>query len=188
MTALIERLEAAVAETDRLQTVLGEHVDRALRLDGLDQTRASVKELGADVGRQLKSHARTISESRKLANELAQAPGEPPPAISPDAIVDQIRTMIDNVHEDVRKGREGETASTLRSVEVELKGLIVVDREKAQIVPPQPDRPIDPGQLSTIRMSFGAVPVARPSARPEPVPVPPSPAGPRATGRRRRPS
>jgi hypothetical protein len=183
VTTLIEQLKQAVEQNDQLRKMLGAFQERAAQTDGFDQLQSLVKEFDQEAGRLVDEHAGTLGESLKVAEDLGQETGETP-AIPPSALVDQIRTMIDNVHEDARRGRDSESASTLRSVDVELKGLIVVEQDQAQIVPPHPERPIDPGQLSTIRMSFGAIPVARPVTPAEPIvgaEPPPRP-------RRRRPS
>jgi hypothetical protein len=183
VTTLIEQLKQAVEESNQLRKILGTFQERTARTDGLDQLRSLVKEFAQEAGRLVDQHAGTVGKSLNVAEDLGRDTGETP-AIPPSALVDQIRTMIDNVHEDVRRGRDSESASTLRSVDVELKGLIVVEQDQAQIVPPHPERPIDPGQLSTIRMSFGAVPVARPVTPAEPGIGEQPPARPR----RRRPS
>ena len=62
----------------------------------------------------------------------------------------------------------GDVGTIIKSMDVELKGLIVVQDQQARVVPPSPDQPIDAGQLSTIKMSFASVPLQRAIEREKP--------------------
>ncbi len=64
-------------------------------------------------------------------------------------------------------------ATILKNLDVEIKGLIVVQDNEARIATPTPDQAIDAGQLSTLRMSFNTIPVLRqPSQKPPAEPQP----------------
>ena len=65
---------------------------------------------------------------------------------------------LETIQLDARRPAQGELATTLKSFDVELKGLIVVADNEARVVTPAPGTTVDPAQLSTIRMSFGSIP------------------------------
>ena len=103
---------------------------------------------------------KATEESLGLAQQLASQP--PAPEVVPiraEDVARQFRNLVDSIQLDARKPSLQQSATILKSLDVELKGLIVVDKDEARVVTPTPGRPVDPGQLSTIRMSFGAVPV-----------------------------
>ena len=110
-----------------------------------------------------------LLEGSKLASDLAATEPQPQPpgttpkpsAILPANLVKQFRTIIDTAQQEARTPGAGDTAATIKSLDIELKGFIVVEQDQPAILPPQPDKPIDAAQLSTIRMSFGSVPVVR---------------------------
>jgi len=87
-------------------------------------------------------------------------------------VAGQFRSLMDSIQNDARQPRDGEVATTLKSLDIELKGLIVVENNEARIAPPPPGSKVDPGLLSTIRMSFGTIPVLRQAAEPPPAPSP----------------
>lgn len=89
-------------------------------------------------------------------------PAEPPPSARParpEDIAQQFRAVIERIQLDARQPKAGDVGTTLKSLEIELKGLIVVEQDEARIVTPTPGRAIDPGTLSTIKMSFGTIPL-----------------------------
>ena len=148
---------------------------------------ASVRKLAAAFAtsyEQQRSEFRALlDEIFGLIKELMETGGEPVPtetkAVRPDAVADQFRKLMDTIQQDARLPRAGEAATTLKNLEVELKGLVVIEDDEARIVPPQPGSQVDPGLLSTIRLSFGTIPVLRPQPEPPPTsPAPISPASP----------
>lgn len=88
-------------------------------------------------------------------------------AVKPDELVQHFRSVIEAAGDEARKPRSSEVAATLKGVDVEIKGLIVVEEGEARIVTPTPEKVLDPAQLSTIRMAFGTVPTRRPPAEKE---------------------
>lgn len=137
--------QKAVAAAKELETLRKIALSFSTRLDGL-------------IGEEQKA----LDEALSLAQQLSEEK-QPPVSgtVRAGDVANQFRTLIDTIQGDARKSRPGEMASTLKSLDIELKGLIVIEDNEAKIVPPTPDHPVDPGQLSTIKMSFGSVPVLR---------------------------
>src|SRR5215510_5213945 len=63
---------------------------------------------------------------------------------------------------------EGGTVASLKSIDIDLKALVSVRDEKAFVEVPQRDDTIDPGRLSTLRLSFVGVPAAAIATRTPP--------------------
>lgn len=168
MNNLIEQLLKLLKDALEIRTKLAEIVRQFRRdiekIDSLAQFKKLALTLADQTDELLKLQEEQLEACRRLAEELAnQTPGPTPPPnrVRPDDIANQFRTLIDLIQRDARAPRPEEAAATLKSLDIELKGLIVVDNNEAHLVPPSPDRPIEAGQLSTIRMSFGSVPVLR---------------------------
>jgi hypothetical protein len=165
---LISLLKAALAGERRLSDLNQEFQKNVEKADKVEE----LKRLAALFARRLESlsaeQQKALAEALRLAQELEK--DQPPPpeggSVKADDVAKHFRTLIDNIQLDARKPRAGELATTLRSLEVEIKGLIVVEKDEARIVTPTPGRPVDPGQLSTIRMSFGTIPVLSQSEEP----------------------
>lgn len=171
---LIELLKAALErerELDVLNQGFREEVERAKKIEELKKLAFEFARRAASLNAE---QQKALQEALRLAEELGKAPPPPPPDGGPvkaDDVAKHFRTLIDNIQLDARKPRAGEMATTLKSLEVEIKGLIVVEKDEARIVTPTPGRPVDPGQLSTIRMAFGTIPIlpqAEESKPPEP--------------------
>jgi hypothetical protein len=115
-----------------------------------------------------KQEADVIKEALAIAQDLAKSPpaGEPPTttpkAVKAGDVAGHFRDLIDTFQADARKPRDSETAATLKSLEIELKGLIVVEDNEAKIITPTPESKLDPNMLSTIRLAYGSIPVIRP--------------------------
>jgi hypothetical protein len=127
-----------------------------------------------------------MDEIYGLIKELMESGVEPAPtestSVRPNAIADQFRNLMDTIQQKARQPSEGETATTLKNMEIELKGLVVVEEDEARIVPPAPGSQVDPGLLSTIHLSFGSIPVLRPQpAQSPPTSTSPTPTSPTST-------
>ena len=125
--------------------------------------RKTVIDVGKNFSEQLQDGHASLAESLKrgiaLSKELSEAKPEVPGKITPEDLAKRLQSVIENSQLEARRPKAGGLAATLRSMDVELKGFIVVEDDKPQIVPPSPARGADAAQLSTIRMSFGTVPV-----------------------------
>lgn len=167
---LLKRLEEArgawkslEAEWQRTRKELdkGPSVEKIKSLTAAFQKK--LDELGDAAGDDLDAAARVGREAARgkmpTATTTTTTP-KPPPPIRPDTLVKQIRALIESTQQLPAAGA-GESVATLRSVDLEIKGLIVVENDEAKLVPPTPTATIDPGQLSTIRMAFGSMPLLR---------------------------
>jgi hypothetical protein len=101
-----------------------------------------------------------LQNALRLSKELSQQ-GPPPKPVGAIDIARQFRSVIDKLQLEARVPQGEESAATVKSLDIELKALIVVEDDEARIVTPAPGRTFEPGQLSTIRMSFGSIPLLR---------------------------
>lgn len=102
-----------------------------------------------------------VIEDLKLKLAAAAAP----PKMQPIELARSFKNVVDQIQQDARQ-TSGVAATTIKSMAIEIKGLVNVDGANPVMVLPTPGSAIDPGQLSTLQISFGAVPVAIPSPLP----------------------
>src|SRR5260370_2067374 len=105
----------------------------------------------------------------KLTAQLAAATTAPPPA-TPLALADSFRKVVEQIQTQARLQSASAPATTIRSMDLEIKGLVNVQDGNTVMVLPTTTTPIDSAQLSTLRLSFAAVPPSGP-------PVPPTVTG-----------
>ncbi len=99
-----------------------------------------------------------------LNKKLAAATAPPAPA-DPAALAASFKNVIDHIQTQARVQSVSGPATTLRSMDIEVKGLVNVQDGNTVMVLPTLGSPVDPNQLSTLRLSFAAIPGAgRPSA------------------------
>lgn len=110
----------------------------------------------------LKMQATILRRIRLLTAEIAGsgAPVQEKPVGATD-IARQFRAVIDQIQIDASQPQTRAAATTIKSMDVEIKALIVVQDNEPRLVTPTPGRTFDPAQLSTIRMSFGSIPLIR---------------------------
>jgi hypothetical protein len=180
---LIQLLNESIQRENNLRDLKQQLRDVLSKIKNIEELRKVPMDILKKLEELENDQARALEEAMGLANELAKdqptpTPGdkEPPPVKAGD-VAGQFRSLMDSIQNDARQPRDGEVATTLKSLDVELKGLIVVENNEARIAPPPPGSKVDPGLLSTIRMSFGTIPVLRQAAEPPPAPTP----APRAT-------
>jgi len=107
----------------------------------------------------------TIMAKQALALEKRAAKTETG-VISPEDLAKQFRLVAENLHQEAQNS-QGDAAVILKSMDIEVKGLIMARQGKPAIMTATPEKPLDPGDVSTIRMSFGTVPFMK-SAPEEP--------------------
>jgi hypothetical protein len=132
----------------------------------LNQTDVPKKfsDLGERFAAQVDEAARAAQNSLREAEAIVKETTKPATKpVKADVLARQFRSVIESIQREAQQQPEGEIGVTLKTVDVEVKGLIVVEGDSAAIVTPTPDRAVDPGQLSTIRLSYGSVPVLRPA-------------------------
>jgi hypothetical protein len=106
-----------------------------------------------------------LAESIDVAGRIDPQPGEPPAAVLATDLAKGFRSVIQQIQSEV-DDEDADVGTIIRSMDVELKGHIVVADKQPSIVPPAPGQNIDADQLSTIRMSFASVPRQRAERKP----------------------
>lgn len=103
-----------------------------------------------------------LQEITALAQTMPSAQAAPveAEAIKPEDLARHFRDVIDLAQSNARQP-EGDSGVSLKSLDIEVKGLIVVEQDEARLVTPTASRLLDVGQLSTLRLSFGTVPFLR---------------------------
>lgn len=110
----------------------------------------------------------------QLQSQLAQATATQPQQITPDVLASSFKSVMDKIQEAARSGVG--TQATLSKMDIQMKTLITVQPNTSQpvLVLPDPKALPDPNHLSTLTLSFGAIPSLR---APAPAAGPPSVAG-----------
>lgn len=97
-------------------------------------------------------------------------------------LASSFRNVLDQIHQQARQQAAGGTATTATNMQVELKTLVTLQGTDTVMVLPTPATPIDPNQLSTLRLSFAHLPVIPPPSTVAPAPAPgPAPQPPSAS-------
>jgi hypothetical protein len=120
-----------------------------------------------------------------LVDQLEKGLAELEPAdvpVSRVAPVDLARSFKGVIEEIQAEARSAQVAGvTIKAMDVEVKGLVQAEADKTQLVLPAATG-VDPGSLSTLRISFGVVPAVQAEEAPL------EPAAPPRQPRPRRPS
>jgi len=94
----------------------------------------------------------------RLNKQLAAATSAPPPA-NPIALADSFKKVVDQIQAQARLQSASGPATTIKSMDIEVKGLVNVQADGSTVmVLPTLSSQIDANQLSTLRVSFAAVP------------------------------
>jgi hypothetical protein len=123
--------------------------------------REKLKTLNSEVGLGIKSAKQALALERKAAQAEKNI-------ISPEDLATQFRSVVQKVQQEAEQGVTADSAVIMKSMEIEVKGLVMAREGKPTIVTASPDKPLDPGDVSTIRMSFGTVPVIRQAVTEQP--------------------
>lgn len=177
MQELIEQLSERLKEAAELAKRSRKARQPILRAMGKpDLSTGGSRELNQDLASQAEETLRQLEAVVAAASELSQkvsaaqaAQAEEGP-VKPEDLAGHFRTVVENAQRDARGQAAGEVGVSLKTLDIEVKGLIVVEQNEARVVTPTPTRGLDAGQLSTIRLKFGAVPVLQPSDL-EPLPT-----------------
>jgi hypothetical protein len=117
------------------------------RLERLQQTTKD-KETKAELGRIV-----------KLLEDFLRAP-----KTSPLDVAKAFREVIDQVQTEARESPG--VATTIKSLDLEVKAFVHVEDDGATALSfPPPDAAVDASSLSTLRISFGAIPAAAPPSQ-----------------------
>jgi hypothetical protein len=169
---LIELVTGALADLEKLRAA----VDAFRQIDPADieRLRKAAKTLPPRLDEGHAAIAAKLEEAAQISKRLAdQGAPQPGPAnagagVMATDLAKGFRSVIQTLQNEVGEGDLGDVGTIIKSMDVELKGLVVVTDQQPTIVPPTPDRPIDPGLLSTVRMSFASVPLQRTVNRDKP--------------------
>jgi photosystem II stability/assembly factor-like uncharacterized protein len=100
------------------------------------------------------------------------------PIAKPLDLANAFKSVVDQIQQQARQ-QAADAATTITNAQVEIKALVGLQGADTVMVLPTPAAPLDPNQLSTFRVSFGAIPLApRPAAPPGPAAAPRPAAGP----------
>ena len=117
------------------------------RLERLQQT-TKEKETKAELARIV-----------KLLQDFLRAP-----KTSPLDVANAFRQVVDQVQTEAREAPG--VGTTIKSLDLEVKAFVHVEDDGVTALSfPQPDAAVDASSLSTLRISFGAIPPAVPPAR-----------------------
>jgi hypothetical protein len=158
---LVELLATALEDLERLRGAIDTFRQADTREP--DELRRAVKVLLDRVERTHVSLRAELAESADIAKGLEGRTDGPAAAAAVAAtdLAKGFRSVIQTLQREVGEGDVGDVGTIIKTMEVELKGLIVVEDQQPKVVPPSPDQTIDANILSTIRMSFASVPIQR---------------------------
>lgn len=156
---LVQRLNEGVDNLNQLRTEFTSFLEKMEEASPEEAARAA-SEFSGLLGERLNALEPNLREAAEIS-EAVVSELEPPAAVKPVDLAQPFRSMIETIQNQAREPREGDVAATLKTVDVELKGLIVVQEDETRVVTPTISQAVDPAKLSTIRMSFGSVPVLR---------------------------
>jgi hypothetical protein len=157
-TKIKEPLAKVLAD---LRTFLQEQEDARNKLvDSLHQSEAALAELKGkitDLEKQNAAQAKQIEDLRKRLE--AASGGTSANSSTPLGLASSFKQVIDTIQAEARNTPG--MATTVKSMDIELKGLVQVRADNTTVmVLPAEKSGIDPNSLSTLRVTFGAIPVA----------------------------
>ncbi|HZP00767.1 MAG TPA: hypothetical protein VFD30_10775 [Terriglobia bacterium] len=174
-----------VSSVDDLKTGLQDlETERNGLLTTLNENKTTIASLQAENSNLKRDSAAKDATIEDLKKKLAAATS-PPQGTKPLDLANSFKSVVDRIQQEALQS--GGMATTVKSMDLELKVLVNQKDQDVLVVLPTPTAPIDPNQLSTLRVSFGAVPgvappaaaAPRPSIVPEAAPAaPPAPAQP----------
>ena len=101
------------------------------------------------------------AELGRIEKELQALFKEPPPNMKPLDVANAFKKVVEQVQSEAREAPG--VATTIKSLDLEVKAFVQVDREgETALAFPQHDAEVDASALSTLRVSFGAIPSAVP--------------------------
>lgn len=175
LAQLRKALDAATAENAQLQaTNAAQESANAKLQQTLESVQAQLAELRAAFDAATAQNAQLKATNAAQAKEIDTLKGhlsdEPVTRATPLALAQSFRSVIDEFHATQTEGAE--IGVTIKSMDLEVKGLVEATAAgtETSLVLPRVPKGIDAASLSTLRVSFGAVPVVRAEAE---TPVPP---------------
>jgi hypothetical protein len=159
--AVIESLKGI---DDRLRALQSAIDDFQKALSNIDKLPEAAKRFSGQVKDDVAAMDKMIQEDIQLLQSVGPPDdqGGTTQPVDTGNLADHFRSIVDTIQLQAQQPQAGQIATTLKSLDVELKTLIVVQDNKTRLITPSPNQTFDPGQLSTIRMSFNSVPVVPP--------------------------
>ena len=158
LNRLIELLKQAIADLEKQGQIIAafQKID-ATEIGALKNAQKALLDRLAETQAVL---GKDLAESVDVAGRIDPQPGEPAAGVLATDLAKGFRSVIQQIQSEVDDA-DADVGTIIRSLDVELKGHIVVADKQPSIVPPAPGQNIDANQLSTIRMSFASVPRQR---------------------------
>ena len=141
--------------------------------DALGNFAQQLKAYGEERNRDIEARNREIADLKsQIADLKTQLAGtDQVTRASPSDIAKSFRAVMDEFHAEAREADDVGVA--IKTLDLEVKGLVEVDEQKTTLVLPTAGAAVDPTALSTFRVSFAAVPAVPAEVAPEPPPEPP---------------
>jgi beta-lactam-binding protein with PASTA domain len=134
--------------------------ERNKSLDMINQLRERFAELEAAVGAAEEASKAEVKASRPASSQPQAAEGTSS-SVTPLNLAASFKGVIEAIQSEARQTPG--IATTVKSMDIEVKGLVqVLDDKNTMLVLPGINSGIDPNALSTLRVSFGAIPVSAP--------------------------
>ena len=152
---------------EELLTQLGAIMKRAEppTRDALTKFEQQLRAYGEEQDREIEAKEKEIADLKAQlggADQVTRA--------SPSDIAKSFRAVMDEFHTEAREAEDVGVA--IKTLDLELKGLVEVDEQRTTLVLPSAGAAVDPTALSTFRVSFAAVPALPTEVTPEPPPEP----------------
>lgn len=140
-------------------------VERNKLLTTINQNQATIVELQSAVAARQKENAeqvRTIADLQKRLETVSKVS-----TATPLDLANSFKGVVDAIQAEARKAAG--VGTTIKSMELEVKGLVQVQANNVTtLVLPNVGTAIEAGALSTLRVSFGSIPVVAPQAADKP--------------------
>ena len=105
------------------------------------------------------------AELGRIEKELRALFKEPPPSMSPLDVANAFKQVVEQVQTEAREAPG--VGTTIKSLDLEVKAFVQVNGDgETALAFPKPDAEVDASALSTLRVSFGAIPSALPPEQP----------------------
>jgi hypothetical protein len=125
-----------------------QETERNKLLDAVNQLQTAQTSLSSANADQ----ARQIEELKKKLESASSAS-----SATPLSLATSFKGVMDSIQSEARKTPG--MATTIKSMDIEVKGLVQVQDKDTVLLLPSLNAPIDANALSTLRVSFGAIPV-----------------------------
>jgi chromosome segregation ATPase len=161
-------LRARVKDADVRKALDQVDVDLRAALQELERERVTLQQRLDEIGAALSQtqatnaglQAQASEQARRLADLQARVDKEVPvTSAAPLDLARSFRQVIETIQAEARTADE--VGITIRTMDLEIKGLVEAGEKTTALVLPSAQAAVDPALLSTLRLSFSAVPTVR---------------------------